>query len=376
MNEEKRKRRHWKHGSGAVRKLGQKFWIRYSVRGKRVEEKTAAKNESEARKLLNERLGDLSKGVTPAAVSRTRLGELYEDMKADYRNKGQDLRTLAKNWKHVEPVFGTDLVSTIKHDRMQRYIDVRRDVEKAAPATIQGEIAILRRMLKLGYAKGKVAQLPVFPTITVQNTRTGFFEDDEFERVRDELPDYLQPLATVGYWLGWRIGELQALQWRQVDLDQGVIHLDAGSTKNDEGRLAFLPAEALEVLQDWWERTKELQQERGVIIPHVFHNHGNPIRNCYVAWRSACESAGVAGRLFHDLRRTAARNYHRRGASEGVVMKICGWKTRSVFDRYNIVNEQDLREAAAMVSQKRIGKKLGKIRQIPPLKASTGSLSH
>jgi integrase len=81
----------------------------------------------------------------------------------------------------------------------------------------------------------------------------------------------------------------------------------------------------------------------------------------------------VAGRLFHDLRRTAARNYRRQGVSEGVVMLIGGWKTRAVFERYNITNEDDLRDAAAMVSQKRIGKNWEKQGKIRPLKASLGS---
>jgi integrase len=360
-----------------VRKLGRCFWIRYSLRGKRIEEKTDAANESEARKILNERLGPVAKGETPSAVSKVRLSEPYADMQADYRNKGHNLRILAKNWAHVEGVFGTDRVSTIDHGRMQRYIDVRRDVDKAAPATVQGEIAVLRRMIRLGKRKGTVAQLPDFPTITVQNTRSGFFERDEFECVRAELPDYLRPLVTVGYWLGWRIGELLALQWRQVDLDRGTIRLDAGTTKNDEGRLAYLPPEALEVLEDWRSETAKLEKARGVIIPHVFHHDGRPIRNCYTAWRSACARAGFGGRLFHDLRRTAARNYRRQGVSEGVVMKIGGWKTRSMFDRYNIQNEADRREAAAMVSQgsarNGLGKKWERIAEVRPLKASSRS---
>ena len=62
---------------------------------------------------------------------------------------------------------------------------------------------------------------------------------------------------------------------------------------------------------------------------------------------NACGAAKVPGLLFHDLRRTAARNLRRAGVAEGVIMKIGGWKTRSVFERYAIVSQSDIRDAMA-----------------------------
>lgn len=142
------------------------------------------------------------------------------------------------------------------------------------------------------------------------------------------------------------------LERRQLDLDAGTITLDPGTTKNGEGRVIYLPADALAALRTWDEKTRELERERGSIIRHVFHRHGRRITEFpYSVWHAACAAAKIPGtRKPHDFRRTAARSYRRSGVSEGVVMKILGHKTRSIFERYNIKNEDDLREAAQAVA--------------------------
>jgi integrase len=79
----------------------------------------------------------------------------------------------------------------------------------------------------------------------------------------------------------------------------------------------------------------------------VFHRQGARIKSFRRVWTRACRKAGLEGRLVHDLRRSAARDFRKQGVTEGEIMKLCGWKTRAMFDRYNIIDEADLAEAVA-----------------------------
>ena len=67
------------------------------------------------------------------------------------------------------------------------------------------------------------------------------------------------------------------------------------------------------------------------------------------AWASATKNAGCEGLLFHDLRRSAVRGLVRAGVTQAVAMRVTGHKTASIFRRYDIVNEDDMRRAAAML---------------------------
>ena len=129
-------------------------------------------------------------------------------------------------------------------------------------------------------------------------------------------------------------------------------------------RFTYLPPEALEALRSWREATVAVEREGSCIIPRVFHHNGASIRDFYTAWRSACGRAKVPGRKLHDFRRTAARNYIRRGVKEVVAMAILGHKTRSIFGRYSITSEADLREAAQQVASP-VGEGLGKNTVVP-----------
>jgi integrase len=161
---------------------------------------------------------------------------------------------------------------------------------------------------------------------------------------RESLPHFLKDFVTFAYKVGWRISEIENIKWSQVDRDQGIVRLEVGETKNDDGRTVYLDDELKEVINHQWENRKTAKK----LIPYVFVNRTgfDRIKRFDKAWKKACLDSGIGVRLFHDFRRTAVRNMVRSGVPERVAMMVSGHKTRSVFDRYNVVNNHDLKLAA------------------------------
>ncbi|ETW92620.1 MAG: integrase, partial [Candidatus Entotheonella gemina] len=178
------------------------------------------------------------------------------------------------------------------------------------------------------------------------NVRTDFFEPDEIEAVISFLPEYLQDYVRFAHITGWRRNEISSLQWEDVSVQHKIIRLNPENSKTGESRILVLTGALLELM-------KRREQIRVVGCPYVFHRRGQFIRDFRKAWSKATESAGCSGRVFHSLRRSSVRDMIRAGVHERVAMSVSGHRTRSVFDRYNITAEDDIRQALTQTQKYR-----------------------
>jgi integrase len=337
---------------------GRIYWCKYYVDGRPVRESTGTDKEKEAERFLKRREGAVAAGAPIAPrLDRIRYDELSEDLRQFYRTTGKRrLGEVEDRLVYLDRFFGGRRAASIGPAMITEYVAARQAQKTPAgtpPAnrTINIELALLKRMLRLAYKQEKLLRVPPIEMLKDAPARQGFFEAHQFEAVRRRLPEDLHVAVTIAYTYGWRMrSEVLPLERRQLDLKTGTLRLDPGTTKNGEGRVVYLTPELKALLNAQVDRVDRLSRQLGRIVPYLFprlrgRQAGQRRGGFAKRWQRACLQAGAAGRLLHDFRRTAVRNLERAGVARSVAMKITGHKTESVYRRYAIVSDADLQEA-------------------------------
>ncbi len=347
------------------------WWISLSVNGRKVCRRTDIPNTA-PRKQAEQALDDLKAELrvnpipTGSALTVADLAQLYLD---DYKIKGRrSIGHAVSRWEgHLKPFFGLYQAQRVTPDLIDRY-RLHRTNEGASVATVNRELAALRRMFTIGKQKRKLFSVPFVEIIPENNTRTGFLQDSDYAALAESClkhgGPWMRALLEMGYCYGWRKSELVNLRVSQVDLLRRTMRLEPGTTKNDEGREVYL-TDAIATLL----RPLVVGKDR---TAQVFARGAVPVRSFRKVWQNACCAVGLGhfecstcggefttgkrcetckkrltyrGLIFHDLRRTAARNLRRAGVDTSVIKSCGGWKTDKVFQRYSIVAPADMRQA-------------------------------
>ena len=339
-------------GSGTLYLRGDIWWVKIRVDGRPVYESSKSTKKSEAIKLRDKMLAKKSRGeLSGGSADKVLITELLDDvLKSDVKPSTRYVweKVIEKN---IRPFFGKIKAQRLTTDLMDKYREKRKG-EGRSDATANRELSILRTSFHNARKRTppKVLVVPYFPIVAETNIRKGFLSDEQYDKLRDELPAELKALFVTGYITGLRRGEITAIHWPQVDFEAGQITLDKGETKNDEPRsVPIVDGD----MHDLLVAAKKERDEKWPQSPWVFNRGGERIIDFRWAWDEACKRAGVPDLNFHDLRRTAVRNMRRAGIPQVIRMKISGHKTDSMERRYNIVDSEDLQMAKELLQNRR-----------------------
>lgn len=345
------KKRRSKKGFGHVYLRGGIWWIKYHSAGRPEYESSKSRSKADAEELLKKRISEVH-----GKVRRTKIvfmDELLDDLLDYYEVQCPKSNKFAKatvNGKAsgLRSYFGRLRPAQVTTDRI---VDFKRKLKGAGQenATINRKLALLHRAFTLAMAATppKAGLAPFCHRLPENAARQGFLEWTDYYRLMEALETNLRLLLMVGYHTGARLGELLRAEIRQVDLVGRKIVLRSGETKNDEGRVLPIYGDMVEVLEKHVADTKTRFPE----CKHLFHRSGKNIVDFRTGWWAATEAVGLGDLLFHDLRRSAARNMRKAKIHIHTIMKICGWKTDGMFRRYDIIDDADVQEASALMAE-------------------------
>jgi integrase len=298
--------------AGTLREAGD-WWMKYRhLHGVIHRESTGTANHADAKRLLKLREGRAAEGkpILPRADKVT-IDEITADLKGEYRaNNRRSIDRLEHSLRHVLSFFGGRRATQVSAADVDKYIAARREAG-TANATINRELAALKRAYVIAIRGEKLYHRPYIPRLDEDNARQGFFEADEFSAILPHLPDYIRPAIRFAYITGWRIrSEVLPLTWAQIDFAAGTVRLEVRTTKNKHGRTFVMTSELRALL----ELQRRLVAED---TPWVFPYRGKRLGRFDKSWRTACLKAGLGTlvsekprkietpRLPHDFRRTA-----------------------------------------------------------------------
>jgi integrase len=281
-------------------------------------------------------------GQVGPEAERLTVEDVLRALEAQYELEGKERARSQSHMQHLRDYFGIERAITVTTERITNYQRFRRE-HGAADATSNRELRILRRAFNLAVDQGKFAKsaVPKFVLLSeVHAVREGFVDKGQFQAIVNQLGDPdVKDYVQWGFWTGMRKGEIAKLTWAAFDKETWALTLPGRSAKGKKPRTLALTGSMRDIM-------KRRVAARRLDCPLIFHRDGQPFKSFQKAWRNACKNAGVSGLLFHDLRRTAIRNMVRAGIDKTVARTISGHRTESVFERYNVTNNDDLKAAA------------------------------
>ena len=329
-----------------------RYWIRFSLNGKRHKEAVGFSideaRDADGKRRVQKREHRIFDILPEGKMTFSELSAWYLDL-AQVKAL-PTCKRVAGCLKNFNKAFGDRVVNTILPMDLGEY-QAKRAADGRKPATIDYELSTVKTMMKRARENRMVSAelMELFGSVKRKlkkgaNIRERTLNVKEFLKLAAAAPAHLRAILTVAYHTGMRRGELLRLRWTDIDRDKALIHLGAEATKEKRAKIVPLNHHAEKAISGL---------PRAIHHDRVFTYKGRPINvNLRRSLSAACKTAGFAygervpgGFRFHDLRGTFKTNMLRAGIDKALRDAILGHTLAGMDARYLKPTEDDLRDA-------------------------------
>ena len=269
----------------------------------------------------------------------------WQDAVVQYLEDSVGKRSLDYDKAHfqkLDPYLRGYRLRDLNMSALRPFIQDRKLKDGVANGTINRALETVRHVLNVARDDwGWIARVPKIRMLKEPKRRVRFLTEEEADRLMLALPEHMVPVVRYALATGCRRTEILRLEWSRVDLDRRVSWLEAGTTKNGEGRGVPLNRDAILAL-----RSVQGQHTRW-----CFTYRGKRMGAIGSAWMRSLKRAGIERFRFHDLRHTWASWHVMKGTSLQELMELGGWKSYEMVLRYAHLAPEHLSDAAARIER-------------------------
>ena len=328
---------------GLYRRKDSPYWWIDTVLpdGRRVCKSTRLKILEDAEEFLVRLKAD----AYEAARTGVQVERKWQDAVVQYVEDNADKRRLFYDQAHfqkLDPYLRGYRLRDINMNVLRPFIQDRKQKDGVANGTINRALEVVRHVLNMARDDwGWITRVPKIRMLKEPKRHVRFLTEEEADRLMLALPEHMVPVVRYALATGCRMTEILRLEWSRVDLGRRVSWLEAGSTKNGEGRGVPLNRDAVLAL-----RSVQGQHKRW-----CFTYQGKRMEAIGSSWKRSLKRAGIEKFRFHDLRHTWASWHVMKGTSLQELMELGGWKSYEMVLRYAHLAPEHLSDAAARIER-------------------------
>lgn len=332
-------------------KRGRVWWTCIRFKGRKMQKSLETSNKQLARDIEAKIRTEIIEGnyFEKSVGDNKTVREMMDRFEKEHAPKvsGNMRKSYKTSLKHIIPYFGNSILSAVSPKFISQY-KILRNGEKASPASINREIAMLSKAFNIAVKEWEwIKENPVLkvPKERENNERNRWLTFDEEKKLAESSPEWLRDIIIFDLNTGLRQSELLSIQWSHVDLIRKTILIQ--HTKNGKPKTLPLNRSAISVLE------KKLEV-RSIKIDNVFiGSNGLKISSCHLirAFNKALQNSGIAYCSFHSLRHTFATRLAQNGVDLYKISKLMGHKNVRVTQRYAHHYPESLRDGVDVLSK-------------------------